>query len=46
MSTITFIVGILVLAPEFGILGLSISYLFSTIIGAVYLIPLKNKANS
>jgi len=42
VSMITFIVGILVLTPDYGIFGLAFSYLLSTIFEAVCLIPLKN----
>ena len=45
VSMVTFIVGILLLSPEFGILGLAISYLLSTIFEAVCLIPLKNSTH-
>jgi hypothetical protein len=39
----TFIVGILVLASEYGIYGLAISYMLSTIFEAVCLIPYSQK---
>lgn len=42
VSMVTFIVGILVLTPDYGIFGLAFSYLLSTIFEAVCLIPLKN----
>ena len=45
VSMVTFTVGILLLSPEFGILGLAISYLLSTIFEAVCLIPLKNSTH-
>lgn len=42
LSIIIFIVGILVLTPEYGVLGLSVSYLLSTTSEALCLIPFKN----
>jgi O-antigen/teichoic acid export membrane protein len=43
VSMATFIVGILLLAPEYGIFGLAISYMLSTIFEAVCLIPYSQK---
>ena len=43
VSMTTFIVGILVLASEYGIYGLAISYMLSTIFEAVCLIPYSQK---
>ena len=45
VSMATFIVGILVLTPDYGIFGLAFSYLLSTIFEAVCLIPLKNSTH-
>ena len=42
VSIIIFIVGILLLTPEYGVLGLAVSYLLSTIFEALCLIPFKN----
>ena len=43
VSMATFVIGILLLSPEFGIFGLAISYLLSTIFEAVCLIPYSQK---
>lgn len=43
VSISTFIAGILILAPDYGIYGLAISYLFSTIIESISLIPYSQK---
>ena len=45
ISMVTFIVAILILSPIYGIFGLAISYLLSTITEAVCLIPSKNSKN-
>ena len=42
VSIITFTVGIVILTPEFGILGLATSYLLSMVFETIWLIPLKN----
>jgi O-antigen/teichoic acid export membrane protein len=46
VSLITFIVAIMILGPSYGIIGISVSYLLSTIIESLLLIPkLQNTGN-
>ena len=42
ISMVTFIVAILILSPIYGIFGLAVSYLLSTITEAICLIPPRN----